>query len=165
MGKFYATFLIQEYFRKFKKRKEQGLVAKVPPKTALSLQVSKSTLKTCGHFSGATEREADPPFDNNHTLCLLCTGGPADSARHRPRDPEGHLRGPDGGGGAGQRHEGARFGRVRGRHLQGKGRIHSPSLTPRQNAEKDERGVPAALSRQPPAPWAHHFHTVMHSLR
>lgn len=40
VGKFYATFLIQEYFRKFKKRKEQGLVAKVPPKTALSLQVS-----------------------------------------------------------------------------------------------------------------------------
>lgn len=39
MGKFYATFLIQEYFRKFKKRKEQGLVAKIPPKTALSLQV------------------------------------------------------------------------------------------------------------------------------
>uniref|UniRef100_A0A3Q2VBA6 Voltage-dependent L-type calcium channel subunit alpha n=1 Tax=Haplochromis burtoni TaxID=8153 RepID=A0A3Q2VBA6_HAPBU len=28
VGKFYATFLIQEYFRKFKKRKEQGLVAK-----------------------------------------------------------------------------------------------------------------------------------------
>nr|6CTB_B Chain B, Voltage-dependent L-type calcium channel subunit alpha-1C [Oryctolagus cuniculus] len=24
VGKFYATFLIQEYFRKFKKRKEQG---------------------------------------------------------------------------------------------------------------------------------------------
>lgn len=41
VGKFYATFLIQEYFRKFKKRKEQGLVAKVPPKTALSLQVDK----------------------------------------------------------------------------------------------------------------------------
>lgn len=39
VGKFYATFLIQEYFRKFKKRKEQGLVGKVPPKTALSLQV------------------------------------------------------------------------------------------------------------------------------
>uniref|UniRef100_A0A8C5UET9 Voltage-dependent L-type calcium channel subunit alpha n=1 Tax=Malurus cyaneus samueli TaxID=2593467 RepID=A0A8C5UET9_9PASS len=28
VGKFYATFLIQEYFRKFKKRKEQGLVGK-----------------------------------------------------------------------------------------------------------------------------------------
>uniref|UniRef100_A0A8B9W001 Voltage-dependent L-type calcium channel subunit alpha n=1 Tax=Anas zonorhyncha TaxID=75864 RepID=A0A8B9W001_9AVES len=27
VGKFYATFLIQEYFRKFKKRKEQGLFA------------------------------------------------------------------------------------------------------------------------------------------
>lgn len=43
VGKFYATFLIQEYFRKFKKRKEQGLVAKVPPKTTLSLQVCKYT--------------------------------------------------------------------------------------------------------------------------
>ncbi|KAJ8382003.1 hypothetical protein SKAU_G00027810 [Synaphobranchus kaupii] len=41
VGKFYATFLIQEYFRKFKKRKEQGLVTKVPPKTALSLQVGQ----------------------------------------------------------------------------------------------------------------------------
>lgn len=43
VGKFYATFLIQEYFRKFKKRKEQGLVAKVAPKTALSLQVHMHT--------------------------------------------------------------------------------------------------------------------------
>lgn len=39
MGKFYATFLIQEYFRKFKKRKEQGLVGKPPQRNALSLQV------------------------------------------------------------------------------------------------------------------------------
>lgn len=46
VGKFYATFLIQEYFRKFKKRKEQGLVAKVPPKTALSLQVCRQVLFT-----------------------------------------------------------------------------------------------------------------------
>lgn len=46
VGKFYATFLIQEYFRKFKKRKEQGLVAKVPPKTALSLQVYRQVLFT-----------------------------------------------------------------------------------------------------------------------
>lgn len=46
VGKFYATFLIQEYFRKFKKRKEQGLVAKVPPKTALSLQVYRQVLST-----------------------------------------------------------------------------------------------------------------------
>ncbi|GAA6090392.1 voltage-dependent L-type calcium channel subunit alpha-1C isoform X1 [Tachysurus ichikawai] len=48
VGKFYATFLIQEYFRKFKKRKEQGLVAKVPPKTALSLQAGLRTLHEMG---------------------------------------------------------------------------------------------------------------------
>ncbi|KAL6459509.1 hypothetical protein MHYP_G00312680 [Metynnis hypsauchen] len=48
VGKFYATFLIQEYFRKFKKRKEQGLVAKVPPKSALSLQAGLRTLHDMG---------------------------------------------------------------------------------------------------------------------
>ncbi|XP_056311571.1 voltage-dependent L-type calcium channel subunit alpha-1C isoform X1 [Danio aesculapii] len=48
VGKFYATFLIQEYFRKFKKRKEQGLVAKIPPKTALSLQAGLRTLHDMG---------------------------------------------------------------------------------------------------------------------
>uniref|UniRef100_A0A8D0F9R6 Voltage-dependent L-type calcium channel subunit alpha n=1 Tax=Strix occidentalis caurina TaxID=311401 RepID=A0A8D0F9R6_STROC len=39
VGKFYATFLIQEYFRKFKKRKEQGLVGKPSQRNALSLQL------------------------------------------------------------------------------------------------------------------------------
>uniref|UniRef100_A0A4X2M9E4 Voltage-dependent L-type calcium channel subunit alpha n=1 Tax=Vombatus ursinus TaxID=29139 RepID=A0A4X2M9E4_VOMUR len=34
VGKFYATFLIQEYFRKFKKRKEQGLVGKPSQRNA-----------------------------------------------------------------------------------------------------------------------------------
>ncbi|KAM8884318.1 voltage-dependent L-type calcium channel subunit alpha-1C isoform 4-T4 [Synchiropus picturatus] len=48
VGKFYATFLIQEYFRKFKKRKEQGMGAKVPPKTALSLQAGLRTLHDIG---------------------------------------------------------------------------------------------------------------------
>ncbi|XP_056603541.1 voltage-dependent L-type calcium channel subunit alpha-1C isoform X5 [Triplophysa dalaica] len=48
VGKFYATFLIQEYFRKFKKRKEQGLVAKIPAKTALSLQAGLRTLHDMG---------------------------------------------------------------------------------------------------------------------
>uniref|UniRef100_A0A8C2DS83 Voltage-dependent L-type calcium channel subunit alpha n=1 Tax=Cyprinus carpio TaxID=7962 RepID=A0A8C2DS83_CYPCA len=48
VGKFYATFLIQEYFRKFKKRKEQGLVAKIAPKTALSLQAGLRTLHDMG---------------------------------------------------------------------------------------------------------------------
>lgn len=41
VGKFYATFLIQDYFRKFKKRKEQGLVGKHPAKnTTIALQVN-----------------------------------------------------------------------------------------------------------------------------
>ncbi|XP_043943456.1 voltage-dependent L-type calcium channel subunit alpha-1C-like isoform X2 [Protopterus annectens] len=49
VGKFYATFLIQEYFRKFKKRKEQGLVGKaVPQRNALSLQAGLRTLHDIG---------------------------------------------------------------------------------------------------------------------
>lgn len=42
VGKFYATFLIQDYFRKFKKRKEEGLVGAHPSQnnTAIALQVS-----------------------------------------------------------------------------------------------------------------------------
>lgn len=43
VGKFYATFLIQEYFRKFKKRKEQGLVGKPSQRNALSLQVRRAS--------------------------------------------------------------------------------------------------------------------------
>lgn len=44
MGKFYATFLIQDYFRKFKRRKEQGLVGRRSWErlnTTMALQVSK----------------------------------------------------------------------------------------------------------------------------
>uniref|UniRef100_A0A3Q2FCP7 Voltage-dependent L-type calcium channel subunit alpha n=1 Tax=Cyprinodon variegatus TaxID=28743 RepID=A0A3Q2FCP7_CYPVA len=44
VGKFYATFLIQDYFRKFKRRKEQGLVGKRSwENTTLALQASKNT--------------------------------------------------------------------------------------------------------------------------
>ncbi|XP_041111363.1 voltage-dependent L-type calcium channel subunit alpha-1C-like isoform X2 [Polyodon spathula] len=48
VGKFYATFLIQEYFRKFKKRKEQGLVGKPSQKNSLSLQAGLRTLHDIG---------------------------------------------------------------------------------------------------------------------
>uniref|UniRef100_A0A3B3U3H3 Voltage-dependent L-type calcium channel subunit alpha n=1 Tax=Poecilia latipinna TaxID=48699 RepID=A0A3B3U3H3_9TELE len=45
VGKFYATFLIQDYFRKFKRRKEQGLVGRRSwENTTLALQVSKNRL-------------------------------------------------------------------------------------------------------------------------
>lgn len=43
VGKFYATFLIQDYFRKFKRRKEQGLVGRHSwdrVNTTMALQVS-----------------------------------------------------------------------------------------------------------------------------
>uniref|UniRef100_A0A7N8Y4B1 Voltage-dependent L-type calcium channel subunit alpha n=1 Tax=Mastacembelus armatus TaxID=205130 RepID=A0A7N8Y4B1_9TELE len=53
VGKFYATFLIQDYFRKFKKRKEEGLVGAHPSQnnTAIALQVrmlvAESTYCAC----------------------------------------------------------------------------------------------------------------------
>ncbi|XP_069499722.1 voltage-dependent L-type calcium channel subunit alpha-1D isoform X1 [Ambystoma mexicanum] len=49
VGKFYATFLIQDYFRKFKKRKEQGLVGKYTAKnTTIALQAGLRTLHDIG---------------------------------------------------------------------------------------------------------------------
>ncbi|XP_036388954.1 voltage-dependent L-type calcium channel subunit alpha-1D-like [Megalops cyprinoides] len=49
VGKFYATFLIQDYFRKFKKRKEQGLVGRHPSKnTTIALQAGLRTLHDIG---------------------------------------------------------------------------------------------------------------------
>ncbi|XP_046727534.1 voltage-dependent L-type calcium channel subunit alpha-1D isoform X10 [Silurus meridionalis] len=50
VGKFYATFLIQDYFRKFKKRKELGLVGRNPSShnTAIALQAGLRTLHDIG---------------------------------------------------------------------------------------------------------------------
>ncbi|KAF5899153.1 voltage-dependent L-type calcium channel subunit alpha-1D-like, partial [Clarias magur] len=50
VGKFYATFLIQDYFRKFKKRKEEGLVGVHPAQnnTAITLQAGLRTLHDIG---------------------------------------------------------------------------------------------------------------------
>uniref|UniRef100_A0A8C2ZF46 Voltage-dependent L-type calcium channel subunit alpha n=1 Tax=Cyclopterus lumpus TaxID=8103 RepID=A0A8C2ZF46_CYCLU len=50
VGKFYATFLIQDYFRKFKKRKEEGLVGAHPMQnnTAIALQAGLRTLHDIG---------------------------------------------------------------------------------------------------------------------
>uniref|UniRef100_A0A087YLU9 Voltage-dependent L-type calcium channel subunit alpha n=1 Tax=Poecilia formosa TaxID=48698 RepID=A0A087YLU9_POEFO len=50
VGKFYATFLIQDYFRKFKKRKEEGLVTAHPSQnnTAIGLQAGLRTLHDIG---------------------------------------------------------------------------------------------------------------------
>ncbi|XP_042155399.1 voltage-dependent L-type calcium channel subunit alpha-1D-like isoform X3 [Oncorhynchus tshawytscha] len=50
VGKFYATFLIQDYFRKFKKRKEEGLVGvhASQSNTAIALQAGLRTLHDIG---------------------------------------------------------------------------------------------------------------------
>lgn len=39
VGKFYATFLIQDYFRKFRKRKEKGDMGEPDPNNPSALQV------------------------------------------------------------------------------------------------------------------------------
>ncbi len=59
VGKFYATFLIQDYFRRFKKRKELESKGIVPAQTshAMSLQVNLFKLMIEQHpYSG---RSAD----------------------------------------------------------------------------------------------------------
>ncbi|XP_055079120.1 voltage-dependent L-type calcium channel subunit alpha-1D [Periophthalmus magnuspinnatus] len=51
VGKFYATFLIQDYFRKFKRRKEQGLVGRRSwdrINTTMALQAGLRTLHDIG---------------------------------------------------------------------------------------------------------------------
>ncbi|XP_078728531.1 voltage-dependent L-type calcium channel subunit alpha-1D-like isoform X8 [Lampetra fluviatilis] len=49
VGKFYATFLIQDYFRKFKRRKEQGVLGRHPARsTTMALQAGLRTLHDIG---------------------------------------------------------------------------------------------------------------------
>ncbi|XP_078394179.1 voltage-dependent L-type calcium channel subunit alpha-1D-like, partial [Cetorhinus maximus] len=48
VGKFYATFLIQDYFRKFRKRKEKGLFGETDPCNSTTLQAGLRTLQDVG---------------------------------------------------------------------------------------------------------------------
>ncbi|KAM3846428.1 voltage-dependent L-type calcium channel subunit alpha-1D isoform 2-T2 [Vipera latastei] len=70
VGKFYATFLIQDYFRKFKKRKEQGLVGKYPAKnTTVALQAGLRTLHDIGpeiRRAISCDLQEDEPEQNLH---------------------------------------------------------------------------------------------------
>ncbi|MEE6501700.1 hypothetical protein FKM82_004299 [Ascaphus truei] len=70
VGKFYATFLIQDYFRKFKKRKEQGLVGTYPAKnTTVALQAGLRTLHDIGpeiRRAISCDLQDDEPEQNNH---------------------------------------------------------------------------------------------------
>lgn len=50
VGKFYATFLIQDYFRKFRRRKEKGLLGnEAAPSTSSALQVFGTGPGVDGH--------------------------------------------------------------------------------------------------------------------
>uniref|UniRef100_A0A452RG78 Voltage-dependent L-type calcium channel subunit alpha n=1 Tax=Ursus americanus TaxID=9643 RepID=A0A452RG78_URSAM len=82
VGKFYATFLIQDYFRKFKKRKEQGLVGKYPAKnTTIALQAGLRTL----HDIGPEIRRA--------ISCDLQDDEPEETKREEEEDRNGALLG------------------------------------------------------------------------
>ncbi|XP_078520405.1 voltage-dependent L-type calcium channel subunit alpha-1F [Lissotriton helveticus] len=49
VGKFYATFLIQDYFRKFRRRKEKGLLgSEMLPSNSTTLQAGLKTLQDLG---------------------------------------------------------------------------------------------------------------------
>lgn len=49
MGKFYATFLIQDYFRKFRRRKERGMLGpSASPSNERALQAGLQTLQALG---------------------------------------------------------------------------------------------------------------------
>ncbi|XP_048873398.1 calcium channel, voltage-dependent, L type, alpha 1F subunit isoform X2 [Brienomyrus brachyistius] len=48
VGKFYATFLIQDYFRKFRKRKEKGVLAEPNTNNSSALQAGLRTLQDLG---------------------------------------------------------------------------------------------------------------------
>ncbi|XP_077123185.1 voltage-dependent L-type calcium channel subunit alpha-1C isoform X9 [Ranitomeya variabilis] len=80
VGKFYATFLIQEYFRKFKKRKEQGLVGKPSQRNALSLQRAGGLFGNHVSYYQSEVRSAFPQtFTTQRPLHINKTsGGPGD---------------------------------------------------------------------------------------
>ena len=57
MGKFYATFLIQDYFRRFKKKKEVKAAAEAPADKSTIFQVSPVTchVSTCHELHGGRQ--------------------------------------------------------------------------------------------------------------
>uniref|UniRef100_A0A4X2LTP7 Voltage-dependent L-type calcium channel subunit alpha n=1 Tax=Vombatus ursinus TaxID=29139 RepID=A0A4X2LTP7_VOMUR len=85
VGKFYATFLIQDYFRKFRRRKEKGLLgAEDLPSNSSALRAGLKTLQDLGPeirqaLTCALEEEGDDAdltaeTDRSllHWLCGLC---------------------------------------------------------------------------------------------
>ena len=73
MGKFYATFLIQDYFRRFKKKKEVKAAAEAPADKSTIFQVSPVTCHvsrvTC--YTGQTDSCVNNPMIISKYLPLL----------------------------------------------------------------------------------------------
>lgn len=83
VGKFYATFLIQDYFRKFRRRKEKGLLgSEAPSSTSSALQVFREGPGWVGVY-GSTVAEADCPLDLMEPMSQMKKQRPQDSQRVR----------------------------------------------------------------------------------
>lgn len=83
VGKFYATFLIQDYFRKFRRRKEKGLLGtEAPPSTSSALQVFRAGHGLVGVYEN-TVTEADCPLGLKESMSQMRKLRPEDPQRDR----------------------------------------------------------------------------------
>ena len=73
VGKFYATYLIQEYFRRFKARQKAQDQAEVPENNTMALQVGRR------HRSSGVSLPRDLGCDN--TRCVMCQHALCDNTR------------------------------------------------------------------------------------
>nr|XP_060619206.1 voltage-dependent L-type calcium channel subunit alpha-1F isoform X4 [Anolis sagrei ordinatus] len=74
VGKFYATFLIQDYFRKFRKRKEKGMLgADGSPSNSSALQAGLKSLQDLGpeirRAMSCDLEEEEEEEENGETVC------------------------------------------------------------------------------------------------
>ncbi|XP_073397527.1 voltage-dependent L-type calcium channel subunit alpha-1F [Dendrobates tinctorius] len=94
VGKFYATFLIQDYFRKFRRRKEKGLLGtETLPSNSTTLQAGLKSLQDLGsEIRRALSSELEDEDDLSAFKCLgrqvveetvLCEGAP-ELVKERP---------------------------------------------------------------------------------
>ncbi|KAB1253466.1 Voltage-dependent L-type calcium channel subunit alpha-1F [Camelus dromedarius] len=110
VGKFYATFLIQDYFRKFRRRKEKGLLGtEAPPSTSSALQAGLRSLQdlgpeirqalTCdtdeeeGEEGQEGEEEEDEKDPEMHKPSAFVEGG---AGNKRESGAQGHILGGSG---------------------------------------------------------------------
>lgn len=95
VGKFYATFLIQDYFRKFRRRKERGMLGpSTSPSNERALQVGGSSPGVCVGAGGG-DGAIEDPCPAHTSRCSpspppsIPAGRAADPAGIGPRDAAG----------------------------------------------------------------------------